>query len=134
MSSVGGAGRALREGQMGEAAADGGGKALGLSTGPLSQAEGWPGCGSLVFPSSVLVCKMRGWDGCAVGTLPAPRPCGQQPLPLRPVVWTMKSKPSVLRTWRRRSTSGEKGTASLPGVGCLLAEGGRQEQQSLKKR
>lgn len=39
MSSVGGAGRALWEGQSGEAATEGGGTALGLGTGPLSQAE-----------------------------------------------------------------------------------------------
>lgn len=79
--------------------------------------------------SGALICKMRGWDGCAVGTLPYPRPCGQQPLPLRPVVWTMKSKPSVPRTWRRRSTSGEKGAAS---TGCGLPAGRGRETAPTK--
>lgn len=79
--------------------------------------------------SGALICKMRGWDGCAVGTLPYPRPCGQQPLPLRPVVWTMKSKPSVPRTWRRRSTSGEKGAAS---AGCGLPAGRGRETAPTK--
>lgn len=59
-----------------------------------------------------------------MGTLPCPRPCGQQLLPLRPAVWTMKSKPSVPRTWKRRSTNGETGAAS---VGCGLPAGSGKE-------
>lgn len=106
----------------------------GLSTGLRGQPEGRSGCGSLGSPSNILFCKMRGWAGCALGTLPSPGACGQRPLPHRPVVWTMKSKPSAQRTWRRRSTSGEKGAASGLAVGCLLARGGRRAVQSPKKR
>lgn len=45
-----------------------------------------------------------------VGDLASPMPWGQHVLLHRPVVWIMKSKPSVLRTWRRRSTKGRQDT------------------------
>lgn len=41
-----------------------------------------------------------------VGDLGFSMPRGQRGLLHRPVVWTTKSKPSVPRTWRRRSTKG----------------------------
>lgn len=50
------------------------------------------------------------YDGRVVGDLASPMPWGQYVLLHRPVVWIMKSKPSVLRTWRRRSTKGRQDT------------------------
>lgn len=65
----------------GEAAAEGGGTALGLSIGLLSKTEGLLGCGSLGFPSSILVCKVRGRLAMLPGPCPFQGPVGSDPFP-----------------------------------------------------
>lgn len=75
----------------------------------LGQGQHWDKVKDIGSSGDTIMCShpafwLVRWEGS--WDLASQLPWGQHVLLHRPVVWITKSKPSVLRTWRRRSTKG----------------------------